>query len=333
MRSCRQFLLLATWSVFFSFVCLGNDAGEAKRIHDARQHFQQAGIFKPPAIPAQATLDDTWRQIDSRRDPQTSFESFIYGIARHQAKLLTTPQSVRWDQMIEDHAAIKSRLHDERNTIRSKTLIGEWMLGTLHDAETIRHTEQQLDGWLDLHLDYVFQEWMAHQRFRRDAWELLSRDQRAHVLSGDWDQYVRKSIGHLRKYSADKIVRRALGPPEHESAVAALVQQQQTAHAPIHDDYTRAATRLRKLTFAMDLNSEALLAAEWPRYKSAFRSFLLAQRRDVPALIRAGYDTESAKNQAAINSARRLLRDKVFEKFRPHAQDLVSLIYGNQVAP
>ena len=116
---------------------------------------------------------EPWAVIESRPDPLTSFETFIFGIERHSARLLTAEQSKRWDDLLARHTPILRRWHDERNLVRCLFERSRWDYAIADDAQAAA-ARRETARWADLRMAWMSEEEIAHHRFCRDAWQILS---------------------------------------------------------------------------------------------------------------------------------------------------------------
>jgi hypothetical protein len=265
---------------------------------------------------------ETLAAIECRPDPLTSFETFIFGIQRHSARLLTPEQSKRWEELLARHTPVTSRWHDERNLVRCLFERVRWDYAIADDARAAG-AKREMERWLDLRMAWMFEEEIAHDRFCRDAWKILTDEQRRKILAGEWDGQVKKSTGHSYALWADRIVTRALGKPQNKVAFDRAAAAQKNAYAAPHDRYTAAATRHRRVSFAMDVNSEEMVIASWREVDRTFRVIVLAEAEAIRVLCRAGYP--SSDLAAKTGKAKAAIWRQALERFQA-AQELVKLI-------
>lgn len=262
--------------------------------------------------------------IERRPDPLTNFETFIFGIKRHSARLLTPEQAKRWEEMLARHTPVTLRWHDERNLVRCLFERIRWDYAVADDAHaaTVR---RELERWLDLRMAWMFEEEIAHDRFCCDAWQILTDDQRRKILTGEWDGQVKKSTGHSYESWADRIVTRALGKPKDQAAFDRAAAAQKAAYAAPHARYTVAATRHRRVSFALDVNSKDMVIASWREVDRMFREIVLAEAEAIRALCHAGYASVPADLAAKVGEAKAAIWREGLERFKA-AQELVKLI-------
>jgi hypothetical protein len=262
--------------------------------------------------------------VERRPDPFTSFETFIFGIKRRSARLLAPEQSKRWEEMLARHTPITRRWHDERNLVRCLFERVRWDYAVSDDGRAAE-TKREMARWLDLRMAWMFEEEIAHDRFCRDAWKILTDEQRRKILAGEWDGQVKKSTGHSYESWADRIVTRALGKPQDKAAFDRAAAAQKAAYAAPHGRYTAAATRHRRASFAMDVNSEETVIASWREVDRTFREIVLAEAEAIRVLCRAGYALSSADLAAKAGEAKAAIWRQALERFQA-AQELIKLI-------
>jgi len=282
----------------------------------AKAHVRQHAVFRgerPKFADHRADID---RHLTSR-DPETTATSFLHGIRRHAAKLLTASQATHWESLLNERQPQLKRLHDERNVLRGVFFAKAWALPSLDQTERAA-AMIELKQWLRVWLDITLHERIAQHHLCRDAWEILTADQRTALVRGDWDQFVRKSTGHKRAYFGDRVVSKALGKPDHPQSFNRTSASLAQAQVSVQDKLLDAEQRWRILTFAQPPVSDELLAAEWNRTAAALGEFFLDQVDHIVRLTEAGYDltNPSTRQRIARQPERELkaLADKVNTK-------------------
>lgn len=264
----------------------------------ARLHVDSIGVYVRDSSNVGESEGDL-ENILNGRDPETTTSSFLYGIRRNAAKLLTRGQADRWSGLLAERQPLLQRLHDERNVLRGRFFAEAWRL-PLADGRERERMEAGLRGWLAVWLDITLQERIAKHQLCRDAWKVLDEEQRMRLRRGDWDSYVKKSLGHKRAYFGDRVVSRALGKPGDPEALSELSERLAGAHKKIQENLLAAERRWRILTFAQPTVSDDLLAIEWRRTADVLGAFFLNQAGHIDRLTRVGYDLKNADVRARV---------------------------------
>lgn len=259
----------------------------------AQKHVAGIQVYKGKA-PVFTEYQERIETTLQDRDPETSATSYLHGIKRHAARLLTPDQTSRWNALLESRLPELQRLHDERNVLRGIFFSKAWEL-PLAKPENLEVTRTELNSWLQVWLDLTFQERIAHHRLFIEAMVILDPKQREALARGEWDAHVKKSTGHQRAYFGDRIVTRALGKPNHPQKFQEHSSLLEKEHRIIQKRLLDAEQRWRRLTTTQPTVSEDLLAAEWQRTSEALGAFFLHQVKQQDLLTRTGYDIQEAQ--------------------------------------
>jgi hypothetical protein len=306
MRPCRAACLVG-----LLLLVVHNAHATDPAITAARRHV--AGYrFLPGPMPTKQVHADEIAAALTGRDPETSATSFVHAIGRNAKRLLSGDQATRWTGLMNSRLAGLNRLHDERNVLRAFFFATAWRLPLAAPSET-NAIRKRLDEWLDVWIDITVQERIAQHHFCRDAWAILTDAQREKLASGEWDQFVRKSTGHERAYFGDRIVRRAIGEPNHPNAFRIASSQLSKAHSAIQKSLLEAERRWRILTFRIPGIPDEWLAEEWRRTSAALKNFFLEQVRQIETLIATGYDSGQAGTRDRISAQVKATQDELAE--------------------
>ena len=285
------------------------------------------GKHRVRAEQAALTFDrfaEAWAVIEGRPDPRTTFETFIFGIQRHAGRLLTAEQAKHWEDLLARHTPIMSRWHDERNLVRCLFERSRWDYA-IADEACATASRREMQRWLDLRMAWMFEEQIVHHRFCRDAWKILTEEQRQEILAGKWDGQVKKSTGHSYAMWAERIVIRAMGKAQDTAAFKQAVATQQAAYAEPHARYTAAATRHRRVTFALDVNHEPMVLASWRDVDRTFREIVLAEAEAIRVLCRAGYRLSATEFAQKAGQAKAAIWQEGLERFGA-ARELIGTV-------
>gem|GEM_PF-2038143 len=308
MRSLVLILLLALLSVPST---KGNDR---QAILVARTHVETSAVYRG-SKPDFGKFESRINRLLDGRDAETKTMSFVHAIRRQSGKLLTPNQADRLNALLENRQSVIKRLHDERNVLRGFFFAKAWEMPLLEKADR-QAAMNELHNWLAVWLEITLHERIAHHHLCRDAFALLTPQQRDDLVRGDWDQYVRKSIGHKRAYFGDRVVIRALGKPDRSVQFGKLSDALADEHVAVQRDLLSAERRWRILTLASPSVSDELLAAEWNRTASALGAFFMNQAGHIVRLTRAGYDLDDADIRSRIAAQSDLAKEALEESVR-----------------
>lgn len=293
------FLRLAGCALVLAFRATGGIAQESAAPHSGqisppttpdRLEDRVADLLRPRLQTAAAGPADEAAQskILARPDPGTSFGYYIFGLRRHAAKLLSADQAERLERIIAERSPISQRWHDERNTLRCKFNQVMWRYAGVEQSEA-PSLRNELAAWMRLRMTWTQQEHLAAYRFSRAVWDLLSADQQRKLTAGQWSEYAKMDTGHTRENAAQKIITRALGEPDDAAAFKEALDAWSTQRGPLHEAVRIAEDRQRRLAFALDLNSEAMLDRANREATEAFASLYLAEAEAFRRIVQAAY--------------------------------------------
>ncbi|MGB0580683.1 MAG: hypothetical protein ACPGVU_13350, partial [Limisphaerales bacterium] len=257
-------------------------------LETARAHVETNPVYHDELPEFAAFMDPIETQLKKGRDSQTKTMSFVHGIRRHAAKLLSPAQSEQLNRLLDSRATEIKRLHDERNVLRGFFFAKAWEL-PLGTPTKRRQVMSDLQSWLLVWMDITMHERIAHHRLCRDAFNVLSPEQRQKLVAGEWDEYVRKSTGHKRAYFGDRIVKRALGDPSDPVRFEVNSDHLAAEQAMIQTNLLNMEARWRQLSSQVPSVSDQMMVAEWYRTSDALGSFFLNQVTNIHVLCRAGY--------------------------------------------
>lgn len=279
----KLFPLLSLLVVFFGA------ASADDRLQIARQSLKANRIFTGP-LETSDNYKQLYKKVSARPDPNSKFGYIVFSIARHHKKLLTTEQSKELESLIESRQNASVNWHDNRNIVRIHAVFALWKYAAATESAEVAKLKSNWEAWTDLRIDYMFEEFIAKERFQTKAWQILTAAQQEQLLSGAWDQYLKKSTGHGRLYSAPKQVSRELGKPDHPELFAQTAEKWRAAWQPMLAEYNSASQFQRKREFSLNLAGEPFAAASWSDYAKAFRAFVTMERDAIRELVQSGYD-------------------------------------------
>ncbi len=297
-------------------------AGE--RIDMARDFLKQNQIFHGE-IQIPDNFDQVKTAVKAKPDPESKFGYIVFSIARNSSSLLSEEQAKRLDDLIKKRKASPVNWHDVRNIVRVQTLIAMWDFVIEEDEAKAAQLKSKWNDWNDLRLDFMFQEFIGKERFQRSAWEILTAEQRQKLLRGDWDSYLKKNIGHLRLFAADKRARQALGNPDNRAAFDETSQKWKTKWEPMLEKYWQASRFQNRREFSMDEADEVFAIAAWSEYASAFQAFAESECDAIRNVVQAGYEIDSALAEKVIE-VQENARSEMIKKYSPTASTFLRLL-------
>jgi len=264
------------------------------------------------------------KRIATRPDPESKFGYIVFSVARHRNQLLSDEQATQLDTLIDARRNAAINWHDVRNIVRVHAVIAMWDYAQSRDDSVSRY-RKTWEAWTDLRLAYMFEEFIVAERFHRAFWAILNTDQRAKLLSGEWDSYLKKSTGHKRLFSAGKQVRRVMGKPDHPEAFDRASTLWNERWQAMHQGYLAASKFQRQRQFSMDLTDEDFDVEAWDEYATAFRAFVTMECDAVRDILQTGYDLDAAAT-AQLDQTRDQLHTDMIEKYRPGCSDFLRAI-------
>lgn len=266
------------------------------------------------------------RRVSETPDPESKFGYFVFSIARHSENLLSAEQARQLDDLIANRKQAEPNWHDVRNLVRVRAQIALWDYAAETDAKLAEAKRATWEKWTDLRLAYMFQEFVATEKFQRAAWDLLTTEQQSALRSGKWDKHLKKSTGHSRLFSADKQITRALGKPDAPESFDRAQSAWRERWETMWETYQEAAAFERKREFTMDLAGEDFAIHAWQeRYAPAFRAFAEHECEAIRELLHSGYSL-NANQRDALNVHRETLRSEALNKYQESAADLLEIL-------
>ena len=293
----------------------------ADPIDAARDFLEQNRAFRGTIGPS-ADFDTVREKIASMNDPKTKFGYVVFSVARHSKKLLSDEQAEAISKIIEARKNAEVNWHDIRNVVRVHAQIRLWKYAAKSDAAEAKKLRADWKAWNDLRIAFMFEEFVAQERFQRAAWDVLTVEQRKALLSSEWDPFLKKSMGHGRLFSANKQVQRVFGKADDENKFDAAVDHWEKAWEPVFEYYQAASEFQRKREFSMDDAGENFAAASWKEYASAFRGFSETECDAIRGLVQAGYEKDAEFLNKITNFQTKLRADMV-KKYESNAAEFL----------
>lgn len=295
-------------------------ADEAK-LNEARAFLAENQLREASVTPPS---NDTGlrERIASTRDPGTQFGYVVFSLARKGTGILSAEQLKQMEAVIATRRDSPVNWHDVRNVVRVQAMLLLFPHALATEESELESIRAEWNAWTDLRQAFMFQEFIAQERFQRAAWSILTTQQKEMLLSGALDAKLKKSTGHSRAFFADRIVQRALGKPDHAEAFALKVDEWRTQWNGVQRAADDAAKFDRQREFAMDLADEDFAVAAWQTDAPVFRAWAEAERDAIRDLVQAGYEIDADLHERVA----RLVGEQRAEmpgKYRGHAADLL----------
>lgn len=290
----------------------------------AREFLHQHSLVESlPEKPA--NFSSLRAEIARTPDPASQFGYIVFSLGRHKDKLLDPEQGEKLTSLIEERKRAAINWHDVRNVVRVRAQIALWEYAEA-DEKAAALKKERWNTWTDLRLEFMFQEFVDKERFQRDAWNILTEVQKQSLLSGKWDEYLKKSTGHRRLFSADKQITRILGRPDHPDKFETLEATWRSRWEKMWNTYQEAAAFERKREFAMDLASGEFSLHAWKDfYEPAFRDFATHECEAIRELLQTGYQRDS-KTLQSLEDHRTGLRSDALEKYSHCPDELLAVL-------
>lgn len=266
------------------------------------------------------------RRVSETPDPESKFGYFVFSIARHSEKLLSAKQARQLDHLIANRKQAEPNWHDVRNLVRVRAQIALWDYAAETDPKLAEAKRATWEKWTDLRLAYMFQEFVATEKFQRAAWDLLTTEQQTALRSGKWDKHLKKSTGHGRLFSADKQITRVLGKPDARDSFSRSEKAWRKRWETMWETYQEAARFERKRESSMDLADEAFaIHASQERYAPAFRAFAEQECEAIRELLQSGYRLNDEARRALANH-RETLRNEALDSYAECPAEMLDLL-------
>lgn len=289
----------------------------ADRLTGARQFLDEHRVYTQKLTPP-ANFAELHTKIAGSRDPGTKFGPYIFALANPKAKVLSEDQLAKVKAVIAARGASPVNWHDARNVVRVQSLITMWAYVAETDPAKTAALEKEWNAWNDLRLAYMFEEFVAQERFQRAAWAVFTPEQKHRLIAGELDAHIKKSTGHSRAFSAQKQVLKVLGKPMDKAAFDEVTARWEKKWESVADQTEAAAKFDRQREMAMDDADEAFAVAAWSEQETAFRAFAQGERDAIRDLVQASYQ-KSPDLTLAIAKVREQLRAQMVEKYGEHA--------------
>jgi hypothetical protein len=259
--------------------------------------------------------------ILARPDPETFFSRYVFGLQGAGAHLLEPAQLEALKALVARYAPLRTRWHDERNTLRCKFNEVMWRYAGADEsaAATLR---AELARWMELRMEWTLREQLLYHELDAAAWALLHPAQRQHILAGDWKIHVKLTTGHQRENATTRLILKALGPPDRSAEFEQAAAYWNGERKPLHHILLQAEHTARRVGFAMDLNSAALVAKVTVDANDAYARLYLAEADAYRRLVQSGFDDPAA----ACAKAAVVAWQEAPQRFTAGAADMIRLL-------
>jgi hypothetical protein len=160
----------------------------------------------------------------------------------------------------------------------------------------------ELESWMRLRMIWTEQEHLAQYRFARDFWQVLTADQQAKLIAGQWKAYAVQNTGHTREDATARIITRALGKPDDQTAFDKAVASWSSQRKPLHAVLQQSESEERRIVFAMDLNNERMAYQASQKATAAYSSLFLAEADEFRRIVQISY-RDPAERSASGSAA------------------------------
>tara|TARA_B110000305_G_scaffold95171_2_gene107169 strand:- start:4525 stop:5436 length:912 start_codon:yes stop_codon:yes gene_type:complete len=291
------------------------------RLGIAQEFLDQHRVFRESLVSPE-NFETQHAMIAGSRDPESKFGPVIFAFANPKVPVLTPEQRIQLSAVIEQRNDGPVNWHDARNIVRVQSLIAMWAYAAASNAAEVARLDQVWRGWNDLRLAYMFEEYVARERFQRAAWAAFTPEKRQRIVAGNHDSLIKKNVGHRRAFSANKQVIKMLGAPANPSAFNRVVAQWEKQWEAVSEQSERSDKFNRQREWLMDQTDEAFAVAAWPEQETAFRNFTQSERDAIRDLIQVGYSNE-ANLAKKITTIQQQLRTLIFEKYTEYAEQFL----------
>jgi hypothetical protein len=287
------------------------------RLRIAQDFLDQHRVYRGSPV-SPADFEAQHAMITGSRDPESKFGPVIFAFAKPEVPVLTPAQRIQLTAVIEQRSHGPVNWHDARNIVRVQSLIALWAYAAESNVSEVARLDHVWSGWNDLRLAYMFEEYVARERFQRAAWAVFTPEQRQQIVAGKLDSLIKKNMGHRRAFSANKQVIKMLGKPANPSAFNRVVARWEKKWEAVSQQSERSDKFNRQREWVMDQTDETFAVAAWPEQETAFRNFTQSERDAIRDLIQAGYSNETDLAEK-ITAIQQQLRALIFEKYPGYA--------------
>jgi len=298
----------------------------APGMHGKQDLIGAVGARLPPSVENVGTIDSAAAAhaiatILARPDPETFFSRYVFGLQRAGAQLLEPAQLAALNDLISRYAPQRTRWHDERNTLRCKFNEVMWRYAGAAESEAAA-LRAELTRWMELRMAWTLREQLLYHELDAAVWALLDPGQRQHILAGDWKAHVKLTTGHQRENATARLINKALGPPDHPADFEQAVAYWNGERKPLHHILLKAENTARRVGFAMDLNSVALVSDVTVAANDAYARLYLTEADAYRRIVQQSYDDPTAACARAAVAA----WQEAPERFAAGAADLLQLL-------
>lgn len=256
------------------------------------------------------------KDIEKKRDPQTKFFAFIFGLNKTKAAFLNETQLEELTKMLEAKKS-STNWHDVRNVVRIHYMISMWEVLKQTDQKKKSEALAEMEQWLDLLQKFMFQEFIAKERFQAQFWAMLSNKQKQQIQSGAIDNKVKKNIGHKRHFSADKIISKVLGKAQNKKELLNSINSLKQKWTKVQKVCEAAEKFERQRSMLLNEQNESFSIWAWSSYKNSYKLFRTAEFEALNSLLTIYPDKKS--NLEKISKYQKKLHNDMLKKYQSGA--------------
>lgn len=269
--------------------------------------------------------EDIKEKINRLRDPETQLGAVLSSLLGKEESPLTETQREQLTQLMENRKKKDVNWHDVRNIIRMHADMAMWDYAISHKPDVVALKKDSWLDWNNLLLDYMKQEYIEKEDYQKQAWDILTAEQKKQLLDGEFDSWIKKHIGHLKKFSAHKQVTKFMKKPTNQAGYDKVTKEWEEKWKSVQSTILKAREFQRKREFARDLYDTDFSTASWEVTEKAFRNFALAEGEAIREITQASYGDQRYLKKK-VDGYREQLSGEMVERYGDGAEDFLKVL-------